>query len=55
MLREHIASATHRNDPARMFGVVLKGSADARNVHINAAVERLKFLPNYWEELDLVK
>src|SRR5262249_44888443 len=45
ILREHIASATHRNDPARVSGVILKGSADARNVHINAAVERLKFLP----------
>src|SRR5215510_7687359 len=45
ILCEHIAGATHRNDPARVFGVVLNGSADARNVHINAAVERLKFLP----------
>src|SRR5438093_12869089 len=45
ILREHIASATHRNDPARMFGVILKGSADARNMHINAAIERLEFRP----------
>src|SRR4030095_2381242 len=45
ILREYIASATHRNDPARVFGVILKGSADARNMHIKAAVEHLEFLP----------
>src|SRR5262245_102611 len=45
ILCEHIAGAAHCDDPARVSRIVLKGSADTRNMHINAAVERLEFLP----------
>src|SRR5262249_16920715 len=45
ILREHIASATHRNDPARVSRIVLTGSAVTRNMDTNTTVERLEVPP----------
>ena len=44
-LGEHVAGAAHGDDAARLLGIVLDGRADARDVHVDGAVEGLQRLP----------
>src|ERR1035438_4304293 len=40
--REHVAGTAHGEDAARRFRIVLDDGADARDVHVDRAVERLE-------------
>ena len=44
LLGEDVAGAAYRDDAARSLHIVLDGGADARDVHIDGAVERLQRL-----------
>ena len=44
LAREHVPGAPHREEPAGALGIVLDGGADARDVDVDRAVERLERL-----------
>src|SRR5919204_2491975 len=44
LLGEHVARAAYGDDAARLLRIVLDGGADARDVHVDRAVEGLELL-----------
>src|SRR4029079_8535303 len=42
--REHITRAADRQDPAGMLRIILDGGPDARDMHVDRAVERSELL-----------
>src|SRR4029077_9015984 len=44
LLGEHVARAAHGDDAARLLYIVLDRGADARDVHVDRAVEGLELL-----------